>query len=399
MSRKRVFLHVGTPKTGTSFLQDVLFQNRSTLRDAGINYPASRFDGQFLAALDLMRLPWGGLEQEAVGAWEQLAEEARSWSGTTIISHEIFAHASSPQVKRALDSLRDGGAEIHVVLSARDFARQIPAEWQENVKHRRALSYESFLDQLRDPSRSGRIASWFWSVQELPAIIERWASTLPPEQVHVVTVPPSGADSGLLWQRFEKVFGLRGLDLDLEVERVNPSMGAPETALLRQINRRVNASIEPAHYRPLVRELLAHHTLSKRRDSPRLSLPEEMWVWAKGLSEQWVAYLRDRGVDVVGDLDDLVPAGDPPLFSDPDQPELEAINQASLDAIEALLLEGVRLRESEEGLQEQVRELEEALRRSYLRPSYRIRERAVRKMEDSSAGQGVMKTYRRLRGR
>src|SRR5690606_37313287 len=107
MSRKRVFLHVGTPKTGTSFLQDVLFQNRSTLRDAGINYPASRFDGQFLAALDLMRLPWGGLEQEAVGAWEQLAEEARSWSGTTIISHEIFAHASSPQVKRALDSLRD----------------------------------------------------------------------------------------------------------------------------------------------------------------------------------------------------------------------------------------------------------------------------------------------------
>src|SRR5690606_18702589 len=162
--------------------------------------------------------------------------------------------------------------------------------------------------------------------------------------------------------RFEKVFGLRGLDLDLEVERVNPSMGAPETALLRQINRRVNASIEPAHYRPLVRELLAHHTLSKRRDSPRLSLPEEMWAWAKGLSEQWVAYLRDRGVDVVGDLDDLVPVGDPPLFSDPDQPELEAINQASLDAIEALLLEGVRLRESEEGLQEQVRELEEALR-------------------------------------
>lgn len=42
MSRKRVFLHVGTPKTGTSYLQDVLFHNRPVLRDAGINYPAAR---------------------------------------------------------------------------------------------------------------------------------------------------------------------------------------------------------------------------------------------------------------------------------------------------------------------------------------------------------------------
>jgi hypothetical protein len=36
---KRVLLHVGTPKTGTSYLQDVLFRNRELLREHGILYP------------------------------------------------------------------------------------------------------------------------------------------------------------------------------------------------------------------------------------------------------------------------------------------------------------------------------------------------------------------------
>ena len=101
----RVLLHVGTPKTGTSYLQDVLLRNRETLAGHGICYPADRFDAHFLAALDLMRLPWGGLETEAVGAWDRLAAAVRACPGTAIISHEILATASRSQVGRALASL------------------------------------------------------------------------------------------------------------------------------------------------------------------------------------------------------------------------------------------------------------------------------------------------------
>ena len=94
MSQK-VLLHVGTPKTGTSYLQDVLFRNRETLAAAGITYPATRFDSHFLAALDLMKLPWGGLQAEAIGAWDELAAQVREAPGTSIISHEILATASA----------------------------------------------------------------------------------------------------------------------------------------------------------------------------------------------------------------------------------------------------------------------------------------------------------------
>ena len=67
------------------------------------------------------------------------ARRARSapGGGTAIISHEILATASRAQVGRALESLGHGdGTEVHLVLSVRDLVRQIPAEWQENVKHR-----------------------------------------------------------------------------------------------------------------------------------------------------------------------------------------------------------------------------------------------------------------------
>ncbi|WP_182525194.1 hypothetical protein [Nocardioides dongkuii] len=397
---QRVLLHVGTPKTGTSYLQDVLFRNRRRLASAGILYPAERFDGQFLAALDLMRLPWGGLETEAIGAWDTLAEAVRRHRGTAIVSHEILATASRSQVGRALDSLGHGdGAEVHVVLSVRDLVRQIPAEWQENVKHRSAISYARFLDQIRDPARESRIATWFWGVQEVPDILDRWGHELPPERIHLVTVPPPGGAPELLWTRFSHALGLDGIDLDLEAERANPSLGVPETALLRRINRAVNPVLDPPDYRPLVRELLAHQTLSHRTGSPRLALPPDVHPWAREVQEAWVEEIRTRGYDVVGDLGDL--AGPPPAatWADPDSPSERQVAGAAVDAIKALLLENARLRQVEARLAGELDEAHRELERSYLRPTYRLRAKVVRRLQSGRAGRGLLQAYRLARGR
>jgi hypothetical protein len=400
---QKVILHVGTPKTGTSYLQDVLHRNRATLAGHGILYPADRFDAHFLAALDLMRLPWGGLEREAVGAWDDLARRVRGWPGhTAIISHEILAAASRAQVGRALSSLgmaRASDVEVHLVLSVRDLVRQIPAEWQENVKHRSAMSYQRFLARITDPSRNSRIASWFWSVQEIPEILDRWGADLPPERIHLVTVPSPGGAPDLLWKRFAQAFGLEGIDLELGVERVNPSLGVPETALIRRINRSANRVVEPADYRPLVRELLAHQTLSRRVTSPRLSLPPEHVPWVREREAAFVAEIESRGYDVVGDIHDL--RGNPGLhpYVDPDRPRERDVAGAAVDAIKALLLETSRMRAEESRLREELEETREALRRSYLRPSYRLREKAVLAISKSRGGRGLLGVYRLARGR
>jgi len=396
VSTKRVLLHVGTPKTGTSYFQEVLFRNRALLAKSGILYPADRFDAHFLAALDLMRMLWGGLEQQAVGAWDALAEQVRAWDGTAIISHEILATASRPQVERALASLGLGdGTEIHLVLSARDLARQIPAEWQENIKHRRTFKYARYLEQIMDPDRTSRAAAWFWGVQELPDILDRWGSDLPPSHVHVVTVPKKGAKSDLLWKRFSEVFGLDGLDgLDLDVERSNPSMGAAETALLRRINLLANKVLDPADYRPLVRELLAHQTLSQRSGSPRLTLPPAVHEWATELATSWVADLEKREYDVVGGLDELLPS--PPFkhFADPDKPALIHVNNAAIDVISALLVENARLRQTAEDSSSELSEARAALSATF---RAKVRETAVRRLDKTVTGQRALNAVRRSR--
>ena len=153
MSR-RVLLHVGTPKTGTSYLQHVLFRNRARpprARDRLPRRPVRRpLPGRARPDADAV----GWAQVDAIGAWDRLARPVRGWDETTVISHEILATASRSQVGRALESLGRGhGTEVHLVLSVRDLVRQIPAEWQENVKHRAALTYGAFLDRIQDPRR------------------------------------------------------------------------------------------------------------------------------------------------------------------------------------------------------------------------------------------------------
>ncbi len=343
---RTVLVHVGAPKTGTSFVQDLLFQNQERLAEMGVLYPVDRFDAHFLAALDLMELPWGGLEHQAVGAWDRLAARVREWSGTVIVSHEILATASKQHVQRAMESFGPG-ADIHVVMSVRDLVRQIPAEWQENVKHRRTVGYREFLDRIMDPASTSAVASWFWGVQDIPEILSRWGAELPAQNVHVVTVPKPGAPRNLLWERFAEVFGLDPAAFDTStVERANPSLGVAESAFVRRLNQRVNNGVLPnENYRELVREQLAHRTLSAREDAVRLRLPPDARSWAVELSEQWVADLSSRGYHLVGDWEELRPdpVDDSP-FVDPDAVPSEQLEDVALQSVVSLLHRATELR-------------------------------------------------------
>jgi hypothetical protein len=393
----RVLVHIGAPKTGTSFVQDVLWLNRESLAEQGILYPADRFDEHFLAALDLMELQWGGLEHQAVGAWDRLAERVRAWRGTAIVSHEVLATASRQQVRRALDSF--GDAEVHIVLSARDLVRQIPAEWQENVKHRRTLGYREFLDKITDERRGSELANWFWGVQEVPDILDRWGESLPAERIHLVTVPKPGAERGLLWQRFASVLGLDATALAPDTTRANPSLGVPETALLRRVNQRVNKGLLVGDdYRAFVRELLAHRTLSSRSDSPRLGVPDDIRAWAVELSQTWIDELAKRGYDVVGSLDELRPdARAASGFVDPDLPAEDDVAEAAMESIVALLQEVARLQHSEERLTRELEATRADLERS-VGLWFKVKRRLVRTADGNRLAAAGLATYRRVRG-
>ena len=394
---RRVLVHVGAPKTGTSFVQDILFTHRDELRNLGILYAGDRHDAHFLAALDLMELPWGGLERDASGAWDRLAAQVREWDGTAIISHEILGTASRLQVARALESLGDE-TEIHLVFSARDLVRQVPAEWQENVKHRRTKTYAQFLSSLRDEERSSEVAQWFWGVQEVPDVLDRWAESIPRDRVHLITVPPPGSSPTLLWERFAGVFGIDPTRF-APTSRANASLGVPESAMVRRLNTRLNDVLPNHHYRRFVRELLVHQNLSGRAGSPRLSLPEDAHRWASDLGRSWVSELALRGYDVVGDLDDLVPAATVTSYVDPDTCDERLVADAALDALAIMTNESARLRDVEIELHGVIEDLMGQLDRFHGTRSYRAKERLVAMSATNPVARGGLSVYRRLRGR
>ena len=81
-----VYLHVGAPKTGTTYLQDRLMLNQSSLAEHGVTIPTkNRFVDadlfHFRAALDLLGQDWGGLPGHAVGAWDTMVKRVRRASG------------------------------------------------------------------------------------------------------------------------------------------------------------------------------------------------------------------------------------------------------------------------------------------------------------------------------
>src|SRR5881275_295100 len=112
-----VYLHVGAPKTGTTYVQDRLLANRAALAGQGVHYPVGQNADMFPPALDLIDRRWGGQREGVRGEWDALASRVRRTPGTVVVSQEILASARSEQVTRAMLDL--GDAEVHVVYSAR----------------------------------------------------------------------------------------------------------------------------------------------------------------------------------------------------------------------------------------------------------------------------------------
>jgi hypothetical protein len=377
MSR-RVYLHIGAPKTGTTYLQDRLAINASSLADHGIHFPSrsplvSPALFHFRAALDLLGQDWGGEPGHAAGNWDSLVKRVRRKSGTVIVSHEILAPARPDVVARAMADLE--GSEVHIVYSARDLGRAVPAAWQESIKQGRRWTYRKFLRKTR------RGKPWFFRAFDLPSVLATWGSGLPPERIHVVTVPhrtdplagsaaisSSGPVEALpgdpLWLRFCAVFGIDPAWAPRDSDRANRSLGVAETQLIRQLNRRLErVTRREASYDALIREMLAQDQLVRRSSAP-VRLPPTLYDWAEQVSEQWVDYLQGSGVDVVGDLDDLRPVRPPEnaRWHNPDRVPARQRLQVSLDALAAMTREAAARPDPDQRFTHRMRQRAERLR-------------------------------------
>lgn len=318
MSRPIVYLHIGAMKTGTTYLQNLMLANRDRLDAAGHHFAGATWARQVRAVQDLL-----GLDQhdphiaaQSAGAWDALvAELLEPREGSSVVSMEFLSFARRRAVARVGRDL--AGAELHVVLTARDVTAAIPAQWQTSVTSGATHTWSEFQTAVQRstgplwPVRALRGDSGvreFRRTQDIGHMVRTWGAIVPPERLHVVLVPARRSDDDELWRRFCTAIGADPALAVATTTTTNPSLGHASTELVRRLNVALDGTL-PWDYAHTVKEPLGSKVLAARRhDEQRARLEVATVAFAGAWNDRTRAALVRAGVAVVGDLDVDLPA-------------------------------------------------------------------------------------------
>lgn len=243
-----VYLHVGPVKTGSIYLQDLMWAHRADMARQGLLLPVRHDNEMWFAANDVQDCAFGG--------------------------------------------------RLHVVVMARSLAAMLPSLWQEKVKMADPdMSWPDFLRAEREMGSPWTDAS---------AIVGRWLRHVPAARIHVVTVPHRGAARRILLDRFASVVAI-DISTWHDDARRNESLDAVQAELVRRLNQVTAGSLDrraPPCQRG--RALVVGGAEPSRR--LRVPMSEREWIHAE--TSRRSDQLRRSGATLHGSLDELASPAD-----------------------------------------------------------------------------------------
>jgi len=335
VTRRQIFIHVGLPKSGTTYLQNALWASRDVLADHGVLFPGNAHDAQRRAAWDLLGRRLSGVDQPHVpGSWQRLVDEVKNWRGDKIVlSEEFLVHARPKHIRRMASDFDT--AEMHVVVTVRDLERTILSMWQQELAMSRSWTLPEFVGAVRDPAAGPATAGVrFWLRFDLVRILEMWEGAVPAERIHVVVVPPSGAPSGLLADRFSESLALDPGALKVPELPMNTSVGVTAAEVLRQLNATLAGRLNDRQYAFLMEQVIRPALRECSGEPVRLPGQDLQWMTQRALDLAEV--LGQRPYHVVGDPSELVPSSDPSVEV-PAQVDESAKMEVALTALSATM--------------------------------------------------------------
>jgi len=128
-AERKLFLHIGMPKTGTTALQTFLATHSDALARYGVVFPSAgrRQNQHFFLAAHKAENP-----NQCAQAWSELYKEldAQPWT-TALLSSERFCYSDPDEVYTACSKLQ---AETHLVLFLRKREILIESSYRTAVK-------------------------------------------------------------------------------------------------------------------------------------------------------------------------------------------------------------------------------------------------------------------------
>lgn len=351
---RRCFVHIGPPKTGTSYLQSVFWASRDALADQGLVLPLEQRDHYHLA-LALRAIHKATAAARAATVLQRLTTATAAVSAADLLlTQEQLAPATPAEAGRLMELLAQW--EVHIVITARDVARQLPSEWQQSIKQHRTLGYDDFLAAVVTRSSAG---DNYWLHQDLVAVAARWSTAVAPKRVHVVTVPPPGSAPTRLLERFCSVVGADPGLLQTSTAVPNTSLGYLQAEVLRRVNEAFGTELSDPTTAAAraAQNFLAKKVLAAQSGVPP-KVPRRLHQWCREEAARTITELAAGGYHVVGDLDDLVPSFAGPGAEEPPDPA-----EVLTAAIQALTTTAKRHHEAAERAQRLRKRLRQQSRR------------------------------------
>jgi hypothetical protein len=335
-----VLLHIGPYKTGSTAIQQALFDRRDVLAEHGVFYPA-RWRRLFGEGHALMQWAPRGRQVPPVSVWDDFAAGIRERSDVRVcLSTEDFGRIR--EAGKAQKVVEDLGADrLHVLAVARAYHRLMPSHWQERVKSHERRTYDEWLHELLEGDDTNEVQRSFWTSHDVEYMASRWLGPLTPDRFTLVVTDDSDRD--VLPRTFERLLGLpEGLLTPEQTTNASLSMNAVE--MLRRVNVEfADRGWPDREYVRLVQGGLVPELQETGRsadDVPVPALPQ----WARPLvaerSRRRVEVIAKLGVRVVGDpatllLPELPATSDADL--QPDRISVEAASRAVAGVVAASL--------------------------------------------------------------
>lgn len=291
-------------KTGTSYVQRLLFINGDALRAQGVLVPGDSVTTGQKAARDLLGFYSGSAQVRTAvaGVWDEVVDQIRTHDGrAAVLSQEFLSFAPPDQAARVAEAF--AGLDLNLILTIRDASAVLPAQWQTYARNRGGLSWPQYAEQsITDRRRVGRDAT-FRRSQDIPRFLKVWGRCVPADRIHVVTVPPRSGDPALLWRRIAGVVGVDPAVCAREPDLDNTSIGYASAHLLGGVNRQL-ADLPKKTRRTAIR-LLARNLAKRRAAEGRPPMDAKTLEFAWGWNQRVRRAVSSSGSVLHGDLAEL----------------------------------------------------------------------------------------------
>lgn len=342
---RKVFIHPGFHKTGTTGLQTIFTESRTIFKDNGIFYPYARGGGHHRPAWALHERIWGwkdkGGKKTPISEWNHLVTQVKKAKDSALISSEFFSELTIEEIDTMKNAF--GKAEKTVIFTWRPLHKLLSSSYQQYLKYGIKADYEQWLLGIFKESEYKNYTPSFWERHHHGEVISKWVEVFGAENVKVIVADEKNPN--FLYDSFADVLGIDRILVRADKNtKKNRSLTFEETALLLEVNKRFPKERAWADYEMFVRE--GAFSRLANRDYPgdigtKLLTPEWALDAAFAENEKSIHQIRGLGIQVLGDLErassEAIPVGDnQPVTSIPLSVAAEAILGSSSRSVKRM---------------------------------------------------------------